>query len=179
MAEKTLPFPEEVGYNGGITFRFYPGAVDCELTYQDESGIVTSKGSTSIPQEHVELYNHYGCALEALQKARHAKTEISESHYVSIHPGIISGEPCVDLHRITTEQIAGIWWDTDASLQDIKKNWPSLNRGTILVACWYEARCGRRTWRLRWREWANEASSLLWESKYATCPMPPRKSEVV
>jgi len=73
--DKTIPFPIEVGYHGGITYRFFPGCVECEITYADESGFIRQKGVVTVPLEHTEHYSITGMAKEALFKARQAKAE--------------------------------------------------------------------------------------------------------
>ncbi len=97
-----------------------------------------------------------------------------ERHCIAIYPGMMAGEPTVDHHRITAEQMAKVWWHSGYPVEQIEENWPGMNRGAVLVACWYMARYGSRTWRKRWKEWLEEADGELWNGRYDSCPMPPQ-----
>jgi len=101
-----------------------------------------------------------------------------ERHLITIYPDMVFGEPTVDHHRITAEQMAGVWWSGNYELKEIRQNWPGMNKGAVLVACWYMARYGTRTWRKRWREWLEIAEGKLWHGRYKTCPMPPQRQEL-
>ena len=98
-----------------------------------------------------------------------------ESHSITICPGLLWGVPTVDGHRIAVEQMAGVWWRGRCTLEIIEGNWPGMNRGAVLVACWYMARYGSRLWSKRWRDWLEIAERKLWAGDYITCPMPPQK----
>ncbi len=100
---------------------------------------------------------------------------MKEHHFVSISPSVKFGYPCVDNNRITVEMVAQIWWEGSQTLEGIKKSWPDLNRGVVLVACWYMARYGTRLWRKRWKDWLKIADIELWNMRYKTCLMPPQK----
>ena len=99
-----------------------------------------------------------------------------ERHFIAIEPGLMAGLPVVDRHRITAEQMANAWW-SGLTIKGIEENWPAMNRGAVLVACWYQARYGSRTWRKRWKEWLEIANDELWSGLYSTCPMPPQRRE--
>jgi uncharacterized protein (DUF433 family) len=90
----------------------------------------------------------------------------------------MSGEPCIDNHRITTNLIASVWWDGEYDLKYITSNW-ELDKGSVLVACYYEARYGSRIWRKRWKEWLKDNEGILWNGYYSSCPMPPRINDKV
>lgn len=100
-----------------------------------------------------------------------------ERHLITIYPDMMLGQPTVDHHRITAEQMARQWWVGDLGLERIEENWPGMNRGVVLVACWYMARYGTRTWRRRWKEWLETADGFLWHDDYKGCPMPPQGAE--
>lgn len=93
-------------------------------------------------------------------------------YHVSIDPGVHFGEPCLAGRRLTTELIAKAWRN-GMSIEDIADNW-EIERGDILVACWYQARYGSWTWRKRWADWLAMANGELWHGRYDTCPMPPQ-----
>ena len=97
-----------------------------------------------------------------------------ESHLITIYPSMKWGDPCIDHQRMTAEQVAQMWW-YGYTLKEIERGWPNLNRGAVLVSCWYMARYGTRTWRTRWKDWLLVAEIELWHSDYEICPMPPQK----
>lgn len=97
-----------------------------------------------------------------------------ERHYISILPAIRGGAPCIDLHRITAEQMAAVWWNGEMTVEEVENNWPGISRGALLTCCWYMATYGSRKWRQRWAEWLKVADGELYHSHYDTCPMPPQ-----
>lgn len=101
---------------------------------------------------------------------------MTERHCITIYPDMKDGEPTIDSHRLTAEHVARVWWEgniTAQGIQGIEENWPGINRGALLVCCWYMARYGGRTWRKRWKDWLAIADGELWHGNYATCPLPP------
>ena len=100
-----------------------------------------------------------------------------ERHLITICPGMKFGEPCIDDHRMTAEQVAERWWHRSDTLEEMQKDWPELTRGAVLTCCWYMARYGSRTWRKRWKDWRLVADLELWYARYKTCPMPPQRQE--
>lgn len=102
-----------------------------------------------------------------------------ERHCITINPDLCSGQPTVDHQGITAELVARVWWAGSMSLSEIEENWPGLNRGAVLVACWYQARYGGRTWRKRWQDWLKVANGELWHGNYASCPMPNQRGKEV
>lgn len=101
-------------------------------------------------------------------------SKTKERHCITIYPDMCWGEPTVDSHRLTVEQMALVWWGGNYTLEEIEENWSGMNKGAVLVACWYMARYGTRTWRKRWKEWLEVADRELWYGRYNTCPMPPQ-----
>ena len=97
-----------------------------------------------------------------------------ERHEITICPGMKFGVPCIDGVRMRAEQVADMWWNGD-TLERLNSAWDFLNRGAVLVCCWYMARYGSRMWRKRWKEWLEIADRELWEGHY-DCPMPPQKA---
>ena len=100
---------------------------------------------------------------------------MTETHCVTIDPGMHSGEPCIDSRRITAAQMARVWWFGRMTVEEIEENWPGINRGALLVCCWYMARYGGHTWRKRWKDWLAVADGELWKGNYATCELPPQR----
>ncbi len=98
-------------------------------------------------------------------------------HLITIYPDMISGEPAIDHHRIEAMQFAEAWWYSSLSLKFVEQNWPGIDRGAVLVCCWYAARYGTRLWRKRWGEWLKIADGELWKGNYKTCTMPPQKGD--
>lgn len=90
---------------------------------------------------------------------------------VWISPGRRSGEPCVYGTRIPTENVA-----TDTFMRDVAcalHCYPQITRGQVLVACWFHATQGSRTWRRRWGAWAKQYEGELWKSDWDAVPDPP------
>ena len=100
-----------------------------------------------------------------------------ERHLITIYPSMKFGQPCIDHRRITVEQVAEIWWYGSMTLEEMERAWAGINRGAVLVCCWYMARYGSRTWRNRWKDWLEFADVELWYGKYKTCPMPHPRDE--
>ena len=104
---------------------------------------------------------------------------MKERHLITIYPDTKFGEPTIDHHRIRAEQMATAWWNGSETLKGIEENWPGINRGAVLVCCWYMARYGSRIWRKRWKEWLEIADTELWYGRYKTCPMPPQLKQEI
>ena len=102
------------------------------------------------------------------------ETKEKESHVITVRPGMKFGEPCIDDHRMRAEQVAGMWWNGETL--EAFGAWNFLNRGAVLVCCWYMARYGSRTWRKRWKDWLLLADAELWEGHY-DCPLPPQMNK--
>ncbi len=73
MEKIKLIYPEEVGFNGGITYRFFPACVECQIISQDEAGFNQQTGRAIVSMEYSEHYNIQGMAREALRAARRAE----------------------------------------------------------------------------------------------------------
>jgi len=98
---------------------------------------------------------------------------MSERHCITIAPSMKSGLPCVDGKRFPAETAAELWWSGQYyDIDDLLKEWPQLDRGGVLVACWYMARYGSWGWRKRWKDWLPVADRELWNCNYQTCPLP-------
>lgn len=48
---------DKIGYHGGITYRFYPGCVECEIEYSHIACHETVKGTALIPPDETEHYD--------------------------------------------------------------------------------------------------------------------------
>ena len=101
----------------------------------------------------------------------------NERHAVTIDPSLFFGLPTIDHRRMTAQQVAEAWWTGGLTLEEIENAWMGMNRGAILVACWYMTRYGSRTWRKRWAEWMKIADVKLWYGRYSSCPMPPQPGQ--
>lgn len=53
----------------GVHYRLFPGGVECEITYMDETGYSTAKGWVPAPEGQVESYDRHKLAGDALEKA--------------------------------------------------------------------------------------------------------------
>ena len=70
-----LIYPEEVGFYGSVSYRFFPSGVECEIISQNESSFGKQTGRSDAPREYTEKYNIQAMARDALRKARLAKCE--------------------------------------------------------------------------------------------------------
>lgn len=129
--------------------------------------------------------------LDAIMAARHGRSTVwrpkdlaevqrelerIERPEVSVYPGMMSGQPCLDEHRLTCEQFAEYVWN--GMEDEIYKGWDYLTRDDVLVMCWYQARYGSRAWQKRWKAWLERYSGKLWYSAdWESVPMPPSKGE--
>lgn len=93
--------------------------------------------------------------------------------HVRVDPSVQGGQPVIDGTRIPTLVIAG-FVATGADMDTVVYYYPSLDRPSVLLACWYETEHGRyggrrmRAARKAWREWAR-----VWKPTAASCPDPP------
>lgn len=95
--------------------------------------------------------------------------------YVWIAPCRKGGQPCVGGTRLPALLVAEYVWD-DTSVEHVAREY-SITRVQALVACWYVATYGSRSWRKRWGAWAKRAHPFLWDrAQHADCPPPPQKS---
>jgi uncharacterized protein (DUF433 family) len=96
--------------------------------------------------------------------------------YIALEPPMKGGRPCIGgtglLVAMQAEQIWGGWTE-----EEILSNWPYLTRGDLLVACWYQATNGGRTWRKRWGDWSERMFPLLYRARsdedFAAIEWPP------
>lgn len=94
---------------------------------------------------------------------------------ITVNPAYYSGLPCIRW-RLSTDQFAETWW-RGVTLAEIEANWPNIRKPEIVLACWYEAKYGRRTKRNKaWAKWADEVQGELWHLRYDV-PMPPQRAE--
>lgn len=91
--------------------------------------------------------------------------------YIWVHPGRLSGDPALGGHRLPTHTVAvhyvalGMAETEDAYV---------IERADVLICCWFEARYGSRKLKRLWREWLGAFERLMWESRWADVPEPPR-----
>lgn len=98
-------------------------------------------------------------------------------HLITIYPDMVFGEPTIDHHRITAMQIASLYYCGE-TIKYIEEDFPGINRGAVLVCCWYAARYDTRLWRKRWADWLKVAESFLWHDDYKNCPLPPQRERI-
>ncbi len=67
---ENLPYPEECGRDGQVTFRFFPKAIECELTFHRGDSYQSVTGRVTVPEEMAKLYYVAGRARQALAEAR-------------------------------------------------------------------------------------------------------------
>lgn len=53
----------------GVSYRLYPGGVECEITYMDETGYSTATGWVPAPEGQIESYDRHELAGNALERA--------------------------------------------------------------------------------------------------------------
>lgn len=53
----------------GVCYRLYPGGVECEITYQDETGFETAKAFCQAAKDQIESYNRELLSHSALTMA--------------------------------------------------------------------------------------------------------------
>lgn len=91
--------------------------------------------------------------------------------HVSIDPSSRTGHPTI-VWRIPAETPCSVLWD-GYPMAWILQNYPTLTRPHVLVAAWYLATYGSRTWKKRWGVWAKDNFGHLWAQRYDECPDPP------
>ncbi len=100
----------------------------------------------------------------------------SGRRFVSIEPAMSSGEPTAGRTGYRAEIVAARWWNGE-SLEFLQEDLPGLDRGHVLVCCWFMAERGSRRWKKRWGEWAKSVSGNLWHSDWEGASMPPTAKE--
>lgn len=100
----------------------------------------------------------------------------NERHLVTIYPDMMQGQPTIDGHRVTVEEVVNEYWDSKHKIEDICLI-HKIQIGSVLVCCWYKARYGEQKWREVWGKWLEKADSILWQKDYKNCPYPPRKGD--
>lgn len=94
--------------------------------------------------------------------------------YVWISPCRKGGQPCVGGTRLPVDIVAGYVW-AGYPVEHVAGQY-TITPAQTLVACWYMATYGPRSWRKRWGAWAKQAFPLLWDrERQAQCPHPPSK----
>lgn len=68
----------------GIHYRLYPGGVECEITYQDETGFGTAKAFCTASKHQIESYNRELLSQSALNMA----IEIMKEQLASLQEAI-------------------------------------------------------------------------------------------
>jgi len=105
------------------------------------------------------------------------ETRDANRRFVSIEPAMHSGEPTAGRSGVSAELVAKKWWTGDWPLEDLEEDWPGVDRGQVLVCCWYMAEYGTRRWKKRWGEWADSVFGALWHSDWEAASMPPTAKE--
>lgn len=89
--------------------------------------------------------------------------------YVSVYPGMKSGQPTLNRTRLDVETVVAYVW-AGHSFEEVARSW-NVSRAEILVCCWFVGEHGSRTWRKRWGAWAQSAYEVL--ARGAEAPWPP------
>ena len=98
---------------------------------------------------------------------------IASKPYLYLHPGTCFGKPTINGSRLYVQAVAGNWWG-GMTEQEIYDTFPScIGKPELLLACWWMARYGTRTWRKRWGQWLREVAGELWRLNYKV-PLPPQ-----
>ena len=95
--------------------------------------------------------------------------------YVSVHPGVRFGRPCVRNTRLDVETVAACIW-SGWTPEEVADEF-GVTRADVMVACWYVGTYGipgPDDWRARWGEWATSVHEELWHGRYDV-PAPPRE----
>jgi uncharacterized protein (DUF433 family) len=88
-------------------------------------------------------------------------------------PGMLGGTPHLAGHRLGAVMIARYYLALGFDETQLTYD---LSQDEVLVACWWVARYGPRSWRARWREWLLEADAAMWRSRgWSAVPLPPRE----
>ena len=94
--------------------------------------------------------------------------------FISLHPGMMGGDPVVNNHRMPVEQVAGMWANGNWTVEQMAEDWPgSIDYDTVVIACWYMARYGPKNWKKAWKGWLGKYEGRLWKGE-ERCPLPPR-----
>lgn len=96
-------------------------------------------------------------------------------HFISLDPAMRSGRATINHTRMPAEVLADYVWAGDSA--EYVAEVYEVDRADVLVACWYQARWGTRTWRRRWADWLETADEALWHSRY-DIPDPPGRADV-
>ncbi len=99
--------------------------------------------------------------------------------YIWLHPDRMIGMPCIGGTRIDVETVTErIWWGESG---DEIAAYYEISRAQVLLACWYQARHGTRTWRKRWDAWECQNWDALAWNRWDRVPFPParRKARVL
>jgi len=95
---------------------------------------------------------------------------------VECQPGMRFGQPHVG--GISVGMLAGQVW-AGSGVDTIAADY-GLERGQVLVACWYAARYGTglgpadtRRWKQRWAGWATAAETVVRRGDWDDVPDPP------
>mgnify|MGYP001561978232 CR=1 FL=1 len=91
-----------------------------------------------------------------------------------LHPARCFGKPTIGDSRLYVQVVAEAWW-YGRTEREIYKSWPTCKgkRG-LLLACWWMARYGPRSWRVRWKDWLESVEGELWKLNYDV-PLPTQK----
>lgn len=115
-------------------------------------------------------------ALEWLKAS--LKTAPEPAPYISIRPGMVWGSPSLNGTRLKAETLYSVVWDGWDMERIHKDGWDYVSRRDVLVCCWFAAERGGRTWRKRWKSWADRAySALVYGTHVDECPWPPTATD--
>lgn len=91
--------------------------------------------------------------------------------FVAHDPAMKGGQATVNGTRLTVENLVEHVW-SGWTEQQLRDGW-DLTRGDILVACWFWANHGGRTWKRRWGSWSDEVYRARSAEDFAAVDWPP------
>lgn len=109
---------------------------------------------------------------------------------ITVEPGMLSGQPCINGTRVPVLSIAGSIWSGE-SVAEVAGDY-DITRADVLVACWYAGTyglpgerskrlAGTRYWRDRLGNWAQQVGGAVWSAHevadYDAIPDPPDRTE--
>ena len=96
--------------------------------------------------------------------------------FIWLHPGRAAGLACINGRALTVEVIARCaWWGNGDRALELNFE---ITHAQLLLACWYQARYGTRTWRERWGEWQRKYEGQMAADNWDAVPMPPAWGKV-
>lgn len=95
--------------------------------------------------------------------------------FLRVHPAWCGGKATIGFSRLYVDVLAEAWW-AGSTEDEIYRSYSESCEGKpgLLLACWFMARYGSRTWQKRWKDWVEHAESEMWAMNY-DIELPPQK----